>query len=146
MVLDVVRGDILRANPKFILFATNIEGLNDSGFAGVVSERYWNELRYCGTSTMGEIRKKTVTHPDFKDEVTFLALTCHSLKYKDGWKLAPEAIKKALDSLEDIKDSDIIYSVWMGAGVVGALSGANPDSNFNALQECNKKIIVYYGG
>ncbi|MDO4962773.1 MAG: hypothetical protein Q4E75_01555 [bacterium] len=48
MIIKTVQDDIFNSEAKHIAFAVNTEGYNDSGFAGQVSDKYWNELAICG--------------------------------------------------------------------------------------------------
>ncbi len=40
MIIKTKSGDILKGNEKRIAFAVNIEGVNDAGFAGMISSRF----------------------------------------------------------------------------------------------------------
>lgn len=46
MIIETKNGDILAGNEKRIAFAINTEGINDGGFARVVTKKYWPELTY----------------------------------------------------------------------------------------------------
>ena len=49
MIIEKLQGrDILKSGEKRIAFAVNTEGINDSGFAGMISRKYWPELAYIG--------------------------------------------------------------------------------------------------
>ena len=55
MVVKTVQDDIFNSKAKHIAFAVNTEGYNDSGFAGQVSRKYWNELANCGEHELGTV-------------------------------------------------------------------------------------------
>ena len=125
--------DILNGGETRIAFAVNVEGINDSGFAGLVSRKYWPELAYIGECKLGTVLTKTT-----KDGLTFYALVCHSLK--DGWNNQTEIIRKCFDAIETNED---IASISIGTGFVGVLSGANFSQIKNGMELSNKNIILY---
>ncbi|TAN57315.1 hypothetical protein EPN15_04675 [Patescibacteria group bacterium] len=113
MIINTVRSDVFQTPDKHIVFAVNIEGFNDAGFAGVVSSLYWPELANTGPKKLGEVLSK-----NGKGKI-FHALVCHSLG-SDGWKKTAEIVTKCLDSL-DVPDNETIAIVLMGAGIVGQI-------------------------
>ena len=102
MIIDEKKEDIFKASCKHIAFAVNTEGINDKGFAGEVSRRYWKELAHIGPQELGEV----LLHK--ADGKTFYAIVCHSLKESGGgWDFAPGIIEKALNSLDIPEDEEI---------------------------------------
>ena len=83
MIVDMIRADVLKAPQRHIVFAVNMEGFNDVGFAGQVSSRFWQELASTGPKKLGEV----MTHE--AGDHTFHAVVCHSLG-KGGWQQTPE--------------------------------------------------------
>jgi hypothetical protein len=134
MIIEERKGNILDTTCEHIVFAVNREGINDSGFAGQVSAELWPELRYCGPKTLGE------TLLCKAGGKTFHAIICHSLMW--GWKGSPEIIKTCLDNL-DIPSDEEIACTRIGSGLVGQLAGANPCAILQAMDNSNKKIILY---
>lgn len=133
MIIKNRRGnDILKMGETRIAFAVNTEGCNDSGFAGMISSRYWPELANIGECELGTVLTKT------KEGITFYALVCHSLK--KGWTNQTMTIKKCFDSIEG---NEPIASISIGTGFVGMLSGANFDQIKKGMQLSKKKIILY---
>lgn len=124
--------DILNGGETRIAFAVNTEGINDAGFAGLVSRKYWPELANIGKCKLGTVLTKTT------DGITFYALVCHSLK--DGWNNQTEVIKKCFDSIET---DESIASISIGTGFVGAFSGADFSQIKEGMELSNKKIILY---
>lgn len=134
MIIDEKKGDIFEAPCKHIAFAVNTEGINDSGFAGTVSWRWWKELAHIGPQKLGTV----LSHK--ADGRTFHAIVCHSLKR--GWARSPEAIEKALNSL-DVPEDEEIAIVKIGSGPVGIMSGAPTSAILEAMNRSKKKLIVY---
>lgn len=124
--------DILNGGETRIAFAVNTEGINDAGFAGLVSRRYWPELANIGKCKLGTVLTKTT------DGITFYALVCHSLE--DGWNNQTEIIKKCFDSIET---DESIASISIGTGFVGVLSGADFGQIKEGMELSNKQIILY---
>ena len=133
MIIKRVKGDILQSEYKHIAFAINMEGINDSGFAGLISYRYWPELRYCGEQEMATVLTKTV------GDKTFYALVCHSLK-EEGWSQAGSWLYNCLES---IKTEEEIACVAVGTGLIGQMMGANINDIEEALEKTKKKIVLF---
>ena len=61
MIVEVKQGqDILKSGAKHICFAVNTEGINDSGFAGLISRNHWPKLADIGVlsgANFSEIRR-----------------------------------------------------------------------------------------
>ena len=89
MVIATKKGDILNNCERRIAFAINTEGINDAGFAGMISRRYWPELAHIGKTELGKTLVKKV------EGIEFFALCCHSLE--NGWYDQKEIIKKCFD-------------------------------------------------
>ena len=132
MIIEEKRGDILKGNETRIAFAINTEGVNDSGFAGMISRKFWPELANIGETTLGTVLTKEV------DGVTFFALCCHSLK--NGWDNQQEVITKCFDS---IPGDEPVASISIGTGIVGIISGAIFTLIKAGMEDSKKKIILY---
>lgn len=135
MITNKVRGDILSSKHGHIVFAVNMEGYNDAGFAGLVSNRYWPELANTGAQPFGKVFEKSAKGK------TFHAIVCHSLR-ETGWSGAPKAIKEGLDSIMVAPDEEIGV-VMMGAGMIGQMQGADVNANLKAMEESKHKVVVY---
>ena len=136
MIIRKVPGDIFKGPEKHIAFAINVEGYNDSGFAGVISANFWPQLVNTGTQKLG-----TVLSKECKGR-TFHAIVCHGLKSENGgWEQAPQMIKNGLDSINT--NGEPIAIVPIGAGLVGMLSGADPKANIMGMEASKQKVILY---
>lgn len=135
MIAKRVRGDILETPLRHIAFATNTEGFNDGGFAGVVSSKYWPDLVITGPKNLGEVLSYEC------EDKTFHALVCHSLKLR-GWEKTPEAVAKCLDSLP-VSDDESVAVVLMGSGEIGQMQGADVPAILDALARSRKKLVLY---
>lgn len=124
--------DILYGKEKRIAFAVNTEGINDFGFAGKISDKYWPELKYCGECQLGTVLTKETDH------CTFYALVCHSLA--DGWKNQTETIKKCFDG---INSPEPFATISIGAGFIGKMTGANTSEIFEGMEQSKQQIILY---
>ena len=133
MIIQNKSGDILKGGETHIAFAVNTEGINDSGFAGTVSNMYWPELANIGPCELGTVLTKTTD-----DGITFYALVCHSLD--DGWVDQTEVIKKCFDA---INCAEPIASISIGTGLIGILSGANFAKIRKGMELSEKEIILY---
>lgn len=133
MIIKASGGDVFNTEAKHIAFAINKEGLNDSGFAGMVSSNYWHELAYCGFHEIGTVLSKRV------GDITFHALVCHSLK-EDWGSNQREVIKECFDK---IPTDEPVATIAIGTGLIGILSGANFRQIICGMHESNKKIILY---
>ncbi len=132
MIIEVKNGDILKSNEKRIAFAVNTEGVNDEGFAGMISSRFWPELAYIGKTKLGTVLSKKV------DDVTFFALCCHSLR--KGWYNPKKVIKKCFDQ---IAGDEPVASVSIGTGSNGVRSGSNFPLIVTGMKASKKEIILY---
>ena len=132
MIIKTKNVDILSQNEKRIAFAVNTEGVNDTGFAGMISNRFWPELAHIGKTKLGTVLTKKV------DDVEFFALCCHSLK--EGWNNQQEVIKDCFDA---IPGDEPVASISIGTGLIGILSGAN-FALITAGMEASKKEIILY--
>ena len=133
MIIQTKEGDILQGGEKRIAFAVNTEGINDAGFAGVVSRKYWPELANIGPCELGTVLEKATD-----DGITFYALVCHSLN--DGWPAQTETIKNCFNA---INCDEPIASISIGTGLIGVLSGANFSQIREGMVLSNKEIILY---
>ncbi|HIS90137.1 MAG TPA: hypothetical protein IAC20_00560 [Candidatus Faecisoma merdavium] len=136
MIIKTIQEDIFDSKSKHIAFAINTEGYNDSGFAGQVSHKYWNELAICGEHKIGTVLSKTV------GEKTFHALVCHSLH--DGWgKNQADVIKKCFDKIP--ANGEPIATIAIGTGFIGMISGANFRQIICGMHDSKQKIMLHAG-
>lgn len=134
MVVKTVQDNIFNSEAKHIAFAVNAEGYNDSGFAGQVSRKYWNELANCGEHEIGTVLSKTI------GDKTFHALVCHSLHGVWGENQA-EIIKECFDKIP--ADGDPIATIAIGTGLIGKLSGANFRQIVCGMHDSTQQIMLY---
>lgn len=134
MIIKTNPNDIFKTEQQHIAFAINQEGYNDAGFAGIVSEKYWNELANCGYHDLGTVLTKKVGNK------TFHALVCHSLKGKWGDN-QNEIIKECFDKIES--NGMPISSIAIGTGLIGMLSGANFKEIMYGMHKSNNKIVLH---
>lgn len=127
-------GDVLRGPEAHVAFAVNTEGYNDAGLAGGISARFWPELAKTGPQRLGTVLTKMT------DSKILHALVVHSLS--EGWSDAPKHIEACFNELE-VPTEEEIASVAMGAGMIGRLSGADPQENLAAMERSNKSIVLY---
>lgn len=136
MVVKTVQDDIFNSETKHIAFAVNTEGYNDSGFAGQVSRKYWNELANCGEHELGTVLSKTV------GDKTFHALVCHSLY--DGWgENQVEVIKECFDKIP--ASGEPIATIAIGTGFIGMLSDADFRQIVCGMHASEQQIILHAG-
>lgn len=134
MVVKTVQDNIFNSEAKHIAFAVNAEGYNDSGFAGQVSRKYWNELANCGEHEIGTVLSKTI------GDKTFHALVCHSL-HGDWGENQAEIIKECFDKIP--ADGDPIATIAIGTGLIGMLSGANFRQIVCGMHDSTQQIMLY---
>ena len=133
MVVEEKRGqDILKSGEQHICFAVNTEGINDSGFAGLISRKFWPELANIGECKLGTC----LTHEN--NGVTYHALVCHSLH--DGWHNSAEIIKQCFDS---IPTDDKVATISIGTGLIGVLSGAHFSEIYRGMEDSSKQIVLF---
>jgi hypothetical protein len=132
MIIKTKKGNILKGNERRIAFAVNVEGVNDSGFAGLISSRFWPELAYIGETKLGTVLTKKV------DDIEFFALCCHSLK--EGWNNQQEVIKECFDA---IPGDEPVASISIGTGLIGIMSGADFVLIKAGMEASRKEIILY---
>lgn len=134
MVVKTVQDNIFNSEAKHIAFAVNTEGYNDSGFAGQVSRKYWNELANCGEHEIGTVLSKTI------GDKTFHALVCHSL-HGDWGENQAEIIKECFDKIP--ADGEPIATIAIGTGLIGMLSGANFRQIVCGMHDSTQQIMLY---
>lgn len=134
MVVKTVQDNIFNSEAKHIAFAVNAEGFNDSGFAGQVSRKYWNELANCGEHEIGTVLSKTI------GDKTFHALVCHSL-HGDWGENQAEIIKECFDKIP--ADGEPIATIAIGTGLIGMLSGANFRQIVCGMHDSTQQIMLY---
>jgi len=134
MIIKTKKGNVLSCEEKHVCFAINVEGINDSGLAGVISQK-WENLRYHGDLGYGVVLSKEI------DGRVFHAIACHSLG-KDGWRDAPAIIKKSLDKI-GFEAGEEIACVRFGAGPVGVAQGADADANVAAMDDSSARVVIY---
>lgn len=138
MVLTTVRGDIFDTACKHIIFAINMEGVNDAGFAGRVSSDLWPEIRYMMPSPLGMVIKKEIV-----DGRMLYAIVCHSL-CADGWKKTPEVLEKCFQTeFTDVSDDETIASVQIGGGLIGDMMGADTAAIREVMERSPKNFLLY---
>ena len=135
MIVNCVYGDILESNHDKIIFATNSQGINTCGFAGLVAARYWPELANIGQFELGDILTANI-----KDR-TFYAIVCHELD-KYGWINAGTFIKEALDSIY-LPSHQVMGMVMAGTGPIGVAQGADAWDILSGIAQSNKLVEVY---
>ncbi len=135
MIVERVCGDIFASAHKHIAFAVNTRGDNNSGFAGVVSGRYWPEIEHTGRVRLGA----TASHVAGKR--TYHALVCHRLG-QGGWKETPKVVTECLDAL-DVPEGETIAVVLMGSGPIGLRDGADVAAIIAGLEASKKKLVVF---
>ena len=134
MIISRKEGDIFTTKDKHIIFALNTDGLNDSGFAGVVAKkRGFTEILNTGGNQLGEVLHKTI------DGITYWGIVCHSLKL-NGWSKSPEIIRKALDEMPFEDDASIVS---IGSGLVGLFQGAPWKEIEQSFKDCNKRLTLW---
>lgn len=133
MVVKAVKADVFETESRHIAFAINKEGINDSGFAGLVADKYWPEIKYCGEHKIGTVLSKTV------GDKTYHALVCHSL-HSDWGDHQREIIKECFDK---IPTDEPIATIAIGTGLVGMLSGANFRQIVCGMHDSSKEIILH---
>ena len=134
MLIRSVQDDVFKTDAKHIAFAINTEGLNDSGFAGYISENYWKELENCGEHKLGDVLSKTV------GDKTFHALVCHSISI--GWcENQMEVIKECFDKIPS--NGEEIATIAIGTGMIGRMLRANFKDILYGMSASNQNIIIY---
>lgn len=136
MIIKASKSNVFETEAKHIAFAINMEGINDSGFAGQVASKYWNELTFCGKQELGTVLSKNVGNK------TFHALVCHSLHNKWGDN-QNEIIKECFDKIPS--NGELVATVAIGTGFVGMLSGADFSQIICGMHDSKQKIILHAG-
>lgn len=134
MIIDMVKGNILKGPEQHIAFAVNTHGFNDAGFAGLVAQE-WLQLAVTGGNEMGEVLEHNT------EDATFHAMVCHSLS-PGGWDETPETVTACLDAL-DVPEDEVIAVVAIGAGPIGQMGGADSYAILGAMARSKKRIKVY---
>ena len=134
MIIDTRRGNIFESPFTHIIFAVNTQGVNDAGFAGQVSSRFWPELASIGQHQLGE----HLTYQG-KDGRFYHALVCHSLD-AGGWDESPQAITQALDACDLPEHSAMVLA---GSGMVGRMQGADVYAILGGIARSRHKIVLY---
>lgn len=134
MIVETKSEDIFRGNEKHIVFGINSEGINDSGFAGFVSRRYWKELAYIGPHKLGTVLSKKVSN-----NLTLHAIVCHSLM--DGWNNQIEVIRDCFNNIPCNKET--VATIAIGTGFVGKMLNADFDKIKIGMQLSDTKIVLY---
>ena len=134
MIIKTVQDNILNTEVKHIAFAINTEGLNDAGFAGVITSSIWPELECCGEHEIGTVISKTV------GDKTYHALVCHSLY--NGWSdNQSEIIKQCFDTIQS--NGELVSSVAIGDGLIGKLTGADFNQIARGMNDSKQQIVLY---
>lgn len=132
MIIMRKTGDIFTGGHKHIVFAVNTEGINDAGFAGMISRKFWPELAHIGPCKLGTCLTKE------HDGVFYHALVCHSLD--DGWGDSEKIIKACFDAIQTDEE---VASIAIGSGLIGILSGADFKKIMKGMDASSKQIILY---
>lgn len=133
MIKAVANENVFNLGAKHIAFAINKEGFNDAGFAGYVSDNYWDELAECGEHEIGEVLSKSV------DGITLHALVCHSLY--EGWgDNQAQTIKDCFDKIE--ANGEPIASIAIGTGFVGKAQHAHFDEIVCGMHASDQNILL----
>ena len=142
MIIDVVEGDVLAdADAKVVVFAVNVEGANDAGFAGQVARAAWPELAHRGPTTPGVLSHE-------HDGRRFYAIVCHSLG-EEGWEQAPLWIERGLNEVNRRErrrggsSPEVADVVLMGAGAGGQARGADVLANLGAIARSRAACRVW---
>lgn len=148
MIISAKDGDIFQTDAKHIAFAVNVEGLNDSGFAGKVAKYGWDELANIGKFI--NYQQLTNVEEPFSNQKLELGSViskeigdkrvCHSLEH--GWgNNQANVIKHCFDTIHVNKEP--IATVAIGTGLVGALSDADFKQILVGMEESEQLIILY---
>lgn len=135
MIIAEVRGDIFSENIKHVVFSVNTQGINDSGFAGLVSRRFWPELTYVGPVALGTVLRREVGN------YVFHALAAHSLD-RGGWSSTPGLVRDLLDRL-GIPEGEPTGVVLIGGGLVGRLMGADVAAIHDAIDAAALPVTLF---
>lgn len=130
MIIETKSGNILKGSEKRIAFAVNTFGVNDEGFAWMISQNFWPELAYIGKTKLGTVLTKK------SGNIEFFALCCHSR----SWRNQKRIIKKCFDA---IPGDEPVASVAIGTGDIGVGSGANFRLILAGMKASKKEIILY---
>ena len=140
MLIDSKEGqDIFEGQEDIIVFAINAEGVNDSGFAGIVSRRGWPELANMGECQIGDVFEKEI------DGKRYCGIVCHTLSKIDGWGTPEEqtrVIREAFNKIET-RPGEVISSIAIGNGLIGKMSGANYEAIVRGMHESDKDVVLY---
>lgn len=132
MIVQEIRGDVLKSSAGRILFAINAEGYNDAGFAGLVASRHWPALESFGATALGTVWTHRVGRRHFH------AVTIHALG-GEGWAGSPAHLATALDALSKgltpAQRQETIAAVRMGAGPVGRAMRAPAEALMTVLAD-----------
>lgn len=137
MIIDAVKGDIFDTKARHIVFSINAEGVVGGGFDGQVIQKGWPELLNCGKNPVGTVFSKEI------DGVTYHALVTHSLEA--GWGTQEEQwenTKLCFDNIP-VSDDELVASIAIGTGFMGAISGAKPKSILCGMHDSKKKVLLY---
>lgn len=140
MIVKAKNEDIFNTDAKHIAFAVNVEGINDSGFAGSVVAKGWKELAYVGHNLNGkQLGLGTVVSKKIGDK-TFHALVYHSSI--QGWgDNQADVIKQCFDTID--ANGEEIATIAIGTGLVGMMSGANFGQIIIGMHESKQQIALY---
>lgn len=140
MIVKKIRGDIFSTVDRHIVFALNIEGINDSGFAGQVARIGFSEILNTNGKnvfTREDLSYGMVISKEIKGK-TYHGIVCHSLR--SGWNNAERHILKGLNQLNVQEPMSVVL---IGAGLIGQIQGAPIKDILWAFKECNKELTVY---
>lgn len=135
MIIKTSNDNIFNTKAKHIAFAINTEGLNDSGFAGKISQN-WRDLENCGKNRIGTVISKNINGKMFH------ALVCYSLN--GGWgDNQAQNIRECFDNIPS--NGEPIASISIGTGFIGKKYDVSLAQIICGMHDSNQKIILYDG-
>lgn len=132
IIAEKIGKDILTSGEKRICFAISSDGYNNTGFAGIISKKFWPEIANSCKNELGTIISKEV------NGITFYALCCHSLE--KGWSDQETVIRKCFDS---IPGEDPVAAIRIGTDISENMSGAKFSDIRAGMEASEKRIILY---
>lgn len=135
MVVDVVKGNVFSSSLHSVVFAMNDDGANTDGFAGLVTGKC------CPTGFVEEAFPLGTIVSLENDGKKFLGIVCHSL-CQGGWSKTPQIVTSGLDLIE-VQPDEKIAVVLMGAGLAGAVYGADVPAIVRAIHASKLQCVIY---
>ena len=134
MIVEESLEDIFEGKEKHVIFDTSLEMWYDTTFSRKIQELGWTTFNEIKNTGYGQIISQKI------GDKNFYALVIRSIF--NGW--AYDQYNVLLNSLNnlDIPEDEKIAIVNIGAGRVGR-SGAYPKKIRQAMEDCNKKLVLY---